>query len=214
MCAGARRLSCCCCLWCRWCSRRRRPRPPARLGGLTAFGAAPRSPPVPSGPSGALHAGGAVLLCVAERVVSKHGHAPPPPTGAAAWPSGALHTGGAFAGWWGGPVETGVAFARAGRALTETAIAFAGKKWVYLVCFLVAVAMSVSTLAVQGRAVVMVVSCWSALVGAVVLLVSKSLRCRVLRAKKFALLGMVCVRARQSSPGAREIAQIRRFCAC
>ena len=28
-----------------------------------------RSPPVPSGPSGALHTGGAVLLCVAERVV-------------------------------------------------------------------------------------------------------------------------------------------------
>ena len=59
MCAGARRLSCCCCLWCRWCSGRRRARPPARLGGLISFGAAPRSPPVPSGPSGALHTGGA-----------------------------------------------------------------------------------------------------------------------------------------------------------
>ena len=84
-----------CCSWSHGCCGRRRARPPARLGSLTSFGAAPRSPPVPSGPSGALHAGGAVLLCVAERVVSKHGHAPPPPTGAAAWPSGALHTGAA-----------------------------------------------------------------------------------------------------------------------
>ena len=62
VCAGGRRLSCCCCLWCRWCSGRRRARPPARLGVLTSFGAAPRSPPVPSGPSGALHTGGAALL--------------------------------------------------------------------------------------------------------------------------------------------------------
>ena len=31
----------------------------------------------PSGPSGALHTGGAVLLCVARRVVSKPGQAPP-----------------------------------------------------------------------------------------------------------------------------------------
>ena len=91
------RLRCWCCLLPHGCSGRRRARPPARLGGLTAFGAAPRSPPVPSGPSGALHTGGAVSLCMAERVGSKPGQALPPPTGAAAWPSGTsggLHTSG------------------------------------------------------------------------------------------------------------------------
>ena len=56
---------------------------------------------------------------------------------------------------------------------------------------MVAVVMSVSTLAVQGRAVVMVVSCWPPSVAAKVSLVSKSLRCRVLRAKKFALRGLM-----------------------
>ena len=92
-------------VWRRWCSGRRRARPPARLGGLTSFGAAPRSPPVPSGPSGALHTSGAVSLCVAERVGSKPGQAPPPPTGTAArpsGPSGALHTSGTgslMCGW-------------------------------------------------------------------------------------------------------------------
>ena len=63
-----------------------------------SLGASSRSPPVPSGPSGALRTGGAVLLCVAERVVSKPGQAPPPPTGTVArpsGPSGALHAGGA-----------------------------------------------------------------------------------------------------------------------
>ena len=91
------RLRCWCCLLPHGCSGRRRARPPARLGGLTSFGAAPRSPPVPSGPSGALHTGGAVSLCMAERVGSKPGQALPPPTGAAAWPSGTsggLHTSG------------------------------------------------------------------------------------------------------------------------
>ena len=90
-------------VWRRWCSGRRRARPPTRLGALTSFGAAPRSPPVPSGPSGALHTSGAVSLCVAERVGSKPGQAPPPPTGTAARPtnpSGALHTGGAFGAVW------------------------------------------------------------------------------------------------------------------
>ena len=85
-------------VWPHGCSGRRRARPPARLGALTSFGAAPRSPPVPSGPSGALHTSGAVSLCVAERVGSKPGQAPPPPTGTAARPtnpSGALHTCGA-----------------------------------------------------------------------------------------------------------------------
>ncbi len=74
-----------CCLWCRWCSGRRRARPPARSPHASfARSGRSRSPPVPSGPSGALHTGGAVLLCVAERVVSKPGQAPPPPTGTAA----------------------------------------------------------------------------------------------------------------------------------
>ena len=64
-----------------------------------SLGASSRSPPVPSGPSGALRTGGAVLLCVAERVVSKPGQAPPPPTGTVARPSGALHTGGTCGAW-------------------------------------------------------------------------------------------------------------------
>ena len=58
--------------------------------------------------------------------------------------------------------ETGVAFARAGRASDETAIAFAGDKWAFLVQFSGAEVSSVSTLAIQGCAVVMVVSRWSA----------------------------------------------------
>ena len=82
--------------------------------------------------------------------------------------------------------ETGDAFARAGRASTETAIAFAGEKWVLFVRFSVALVMVVSTGAVQGRAVVMEVSCWPTSVPAVVSLVSKSARGCVLCAKKFA----------------------------
>ena len=58
--------------------------------------------------------------------------------------------------------ETDVAFARAGRASDETAIAFAGDKWAFLVQFSGAEVSSVSTLAIQGCAVVMVVSRWSA----------------------------------------------------
>ena len=54
--------------------------------------------------------------------------------------------------------ETVVAFAGAGRASTETAIAFAGAKWALLERFSVASVLSVSPVAVQGRAVVMVVS--------------------------------------------------------
>ena len=77
-------------MWPHGCSGRRRARPPARLGGLTSFGAAPRSPPVPSGPSDALHTSGAGSLCVAERVGSKPGLAPPPPTNTAAWPHQSL----------------------------------------------------------------------------------------------------------------------------
>ena len=95
-------------------------------------------------------------------------------------------------------LETGVAFARVGRASTETAIAFAGEKWLFLVRFSVALVMVVSTGAVQGRAVVMEVSCWPTSVPAVVSLVSKSPRGCVLCAKKFALRGlMVCVSAKK-----------------
>ena len=54
---------------------------------------------------------------------------------------------------------------------------------------MVAVVTVVSTGAVQGRAVVMGVSCWPASVAAEVSLVSTSLRHSVLCAKKFALLG-------------------------
>ena len=83
-------------------------------------------------------------------------------------------------------VETLVAFARAGRASDETAIAFAGEKWVFLVRFSVAEASSVSTLAVQGRAVVMAVSRWPTSAVAEVSLVSMSPRRCVLYANKFA----------------------------
>ena len=59
---------------------------------------------------------------------------------------------------------------------------------------------SVSTLAVQGRAVVMVVSRWSASAAAEVSLVSTSPRRCVLCAKFVALRGLMGVRARNSSP--------------
>ena len=51
-------------------------RPPIGRGVCVLPGQAPPPPTGPSGPSGALHAGGAVLLCVAERVGSKPGQAP------------------------------------------------------------------------------------------------------------------------------------------
>ena len=93
--------------------------------------------------------------------------------------------------------ETNVAFACAGRALTETVIAFAGEKWAFWVRFLVAEVMVVSMVAVWGRALVMVVSRWSASVVAEVSLVSTSPRHSCLCAKKFALLGpMVGVSAK------------------
>ena len=87
--------------------------------------------------------------------------------------------------------ETVIAFAGAGRASTETVIAFAGEKWVFLACFSVAEVMVVSMVAVLGRALVMVVSRWSASVVAEVPLVSASPRHSCLCAKKFALLGQV-----------------------
>ena len=88
-------------------------------------------------------------------------------------------------------LETGVAFARVGRASTETAIAFVGEKWVFLVRFSVALVMVVSAGAVQGRAVVMAVSCWPTSVPAEVSLVSTSPSGRVLCTKKFTLLGLM-----------------------
>ena len=87
--------------------------------------------------------------------------------------------------------ETGVAFARSYVRGVETVIAFAGEKRAILVRFSVAVVLLVSMVAVQGCAVVMGVSCWSASVAAEVSLVSKSPRGCVLCASKFALLGLM-----------------------
>ena len=87
--------------------------------------------------------------------------------------------------------ETTIAFARAGRAPIETDIAFAGEKWAFWVRFSVAEVMAVSMVAVLGRAVVMVVSCWPVSVVAEVSLVSTSPRHSCLCAKKFALLGLM-----------------------
>ena len=83
--------------------------------------------------------------------------------------------------------ETAIAFAHAGLASTETAIAFAGEKWVYFVRFSVEEVLSVSMVAVEGRAVVMAVSRWPASAAAVVSLVSKPPCHCALCAKKFAL---------------------------
>ena len=123
------------------------------------------------------------------------GQAPVPPMGATAWPCrpGARlsETVIAFACSCSCGIETPVAFTGAGRALTETAIAFAGvgrasaetvvafavEKWAFWVCFSVAEVMVVSMVAVQGRAVV--------------LLVSMPLCCCASCAKKFALLGLM-----------------------
>ena len=87
--------------------------------------------------------------------------------------------------------ETGVAFARSYVRGVETVIAFAGEKRAILVRFSVAVVLLVSMVAVQGCAVVVGVSCWSASVAAEVSLVSKSPRGCVLCARKFALLGLM-----------------------
>ena len=73
--------------------------------------------------------------------------------------------------------ETAVAFARSCSCGIETPVAFAGAKWVSLVQFSGAEVMVVSMVAVQGRAVV--------------LLVSTSPRCRASCAKKFALRGLM-----------------------
>ena len=84
----------------------------------------------------------------------------PGPVGQAAWLS-----------------ETAVTFAGAGRASAETGVAFAGEQRAFLVRFSVAVVSSVSTVAIQGRAVVMVVS--------------SSPRHSCPCVKKFALLGLM-----------------------
>ena len=97
-------------------------------------------------------------------------------------------------------IETAIAFAGTGRASTETGIAFAGVKWVFLMRFSGAEVMPVSRLPCWGRAVV--------------LLVSTSPRCLASCAKKFALRGLMCARARKSSPCALKMAQNRRFLAC
>ena len=110
--------------------------------------------------------------------------------------------------------ETAIAFACACMRGIETAITFAGEKRAILVQFPGAKVSLVSMVAVRGRAVVPAVSCWPASVAAEASLVSKLARGRVLCAKKFALLGLVWVRARKSSPGARKMAQNRRFVAC
>ena len=107
--------------------------------------------------------------------------------------------------------ETAVAFARAGRASVETAAAFAGEKWVYFVRFSVASVLSVSMVAVEGRAVVMAVSRWPASAAAVVSLVSKPPCHCALCAKKFALRHRVAVKARKSSPCMPKTAEKRCF---
>ena len=91
--------------------------------------------------------------------------------------------------------ETAIAFARMHLYGIETAIAFAGEKWVFLVRFLVAVVLLVSMVAVQGRALVMVVSCWPASVSAEVSLVSKS-PCRASCARKSSPCSACCWRQR------------------
>ena len=110
------------------------------------------------------------------------GQGPPPPTGAAAWPCRPgvrlPETVIAFARSCSSGIETVIAFAGAGRASIETVVAFVGAKWVFLVQFSGAEVMVVSMVAVQGCAVVLVVS--------------KSPRCCALCAKRFALRGLMC----------------------
>ena len=84
-------------------------------------------------------------------------------------------------------IETAVAFARSYVPGLETAIAFAGENRLVSACFSVAVVLSVSTVAVRGRALVTAVSCWPASAVAEASMVSKSLRRRVRCVKKFAL---------------------------
>ena len=73
-----------------------------------------------------------------------------------------------------------------GVRLSGTGVAFAGEKWVFFVRFSVAEVLSVSTVVVEGRAVVMAVSRWPASAAAEASLVSMSPRRCVLWANKFA----------------------------
>ena len=117
------------------------------------------------------------------------------PMGTTAWPClpgvRLSETPVAFAGAGRVLTETAIAFAGAGRAVTETVIAFAGENWVFLARFSVALALPVSMVAVQGRALVMVVSRWPVSVVVEVSLVASSPRGCVLCAKKFALRGLM-----------------------
>ena len=96
--------------------------------------------------------------------------------------------------------ETVIAFARLYPCGIETVIAFAGEKWAFLVHFACAEVMPVSA-----------VPCWGC---AEVLSVSMSLCCRASCATFFALIGLMWVRARKSSPCTLTLARIWRFLAC
>ena len=84
-----------------------------------------------------------------------------------------------------------MAFARSYVPGVETGVAFAGENRLVLACFSVAVVLSVSTVAVQGRAVVTAVSYWPASAVAEASMVSKSPRRRVWCVKKFAHHGPI-----------------------
>ena len=73
-----------------------------------------------------------------------------------------------------------------GVRLSGTGVAFAGEKWVFFVRFSVAEVLSVSAVAVEGRAVVMAVSRWPAVAVAEVAVVAPSSRRCALCAKEFA----------------------------
>ena len=107
--------------------------------------------------------------------------------------------------------ETNVAFACLCPRGVETGVAFAGEKWVYFVRFSVEEVLSVSMVAVEGRAVVMAVSRWPASAAAVVSLVSKPPCHCALCAKKFALRHRVAVKVRKSSPCMPKTAEKRCF---
>ena len=139
-----------CCLWPHGCSGCRRP----RLWGRAAWCARGRRPArEPSAPRPSLGA--------SPRIPARPRHRP-----RALW-SGSADQAARLS-------ETPVAFAGTGRASTETVIAFAGEKWAFLMRFPGAVVMVVSMVAVQGRAVVMVVSCLPASVVTEVSLVARS----------------------------------------
>ena len=102
-------------------------------------------------------------------------------------------------------IETAVAFFRSYVPGLETAIAFADENRLVLACFSVAVVLSVSTVAVRGRALVTAVSCWPGSAVAEVSMVSKSLRRRVRCVKKFALRA-------QNTPNLTFLRLLGEFC--